>query len=563
MTVALVVLVAVLIAASEPAAGAAATPLSADVALPDIASTYGSGVFGQWTVDSFGLPAYRYTMDEEANPLARQPNLSGSTDAWSQVGNTRVKANAYNHGYTQLWSQDRLAQWTNYYDAAHGHFSGGFGYVNVDGKVFSTLYDDRPASATTSRTFGVGYYAHSMAADGAAVSDVVFAPFGNDPVLVHQVTISNTSSRTEHLSWFEYWDDNPYVPDAKDFPRDRRTDLVGPHPDTGDGSGLHGRGHRSFDHLRRAGGWPYRRIHHDPGLLLRNREPGPTSGGGGRPAVQPDGRRGARGQRGLHPLRAAEQRGSRSRSVGDAPVSLGSAHPGQIPGLVAKYRAAADPFTASEHAWVRALPKLSVAGLPWLGREFLWDGYLLRSATVDEEVVRRPHHHPGGLLPVRIGAKPGHPKLAPLPAADELRGPLSGPTDPRLRRPIPAGGLGQLPYGSTDLCQAFNLGQQDDSDFWLMLAASQYALVTRDFSFFDRQVRYYGTSSTGSLWDHIKLAFEHQQSLLGPHGEYQFSRHGRLERRPAGQLRHDRVHSGRRPVRLRLPTAGHGGRPGG
>ena len=36
-------------------------------------------------------------------------------------------ANAYNHGYTQLWSQDRVYQWVNRYSAAQRQFAGGFG----------------------------------------------------------------------------------------------------------------------------------------------------------------------------------------------------------------------------------------------------------------------------------------------------------------------------------------------------------------------------------------------------------------------------------------------------
>ena len=31
----------------------------------------------------------------------------GATDNWSQVGNDAIVANAYNHGYMQLWSSAR------------------------------------------------------------------------------------------------------------------------------------------------------------------------------------------------------------------------------------------------------------------------------------------------------------------------------------------------------------------------------------------------------------------------------------------------------------------------
>ena len=48
------------------ASQSAPPPLSADQALPDLASAFGSGSFGRWIVDGFGLPAYRYDVDELA-----------------------------------------------------------------------------------------------------------------------------------------------------------------------------------------------------------------------------------------------------------------------------------------------------------------------------------------------------------------------------------------------------------------------------------------------------------------------------------------------------------------
>ena len=158
-----------------------------------------------------GASAYDYTIDQETNPIAAQPELSGAVDAWSQVGNDHIVADASNHGYVQLWSQDRLWQWMNYYDASHQHYAGGFGYLNVAGKVTSTLYDDRPAGASTDRRFGVGYYAKSTTVPGISEHDTVYAPFGDDSVLLDDVTITNTASSTQKGSYFEYWDVNPEV----------------------------------------------------------------------------------------------------------------------------------------------------------------------------------------------------------------------------------------------------------------------------------------------------------------------------------------------------------------
>ena len=137
------------LAGSDPAAGAAAKP-------------FGSGAFGAWgPVDRFGLPAYRYAIDEATRP-ARRPAASsrGRTDAWHQVGNDHIVANAYNHGYVQLWSQDRRYQWANRYDAADRATTraASASCASADARS-ARCYDDRPAGARTGRDFGVGYVA--------------------------------------------------------------------------------------------------------------------------------------------------------------------------------------------------------------------------------------------------------------------------------------------------------------------------------------------------------------------------------------------------------------------
>jgi len=138
--------------ALAPAALAAGPPpLSSDTARVDIASDHGAGVFGDWRVDAFGLPAYRYTIDEAKAPAAAQPELAGSRLAWHQLGNDHVVADAFNDGFIQLWSQDRVYSWTNMNQPDYAHYAGGYGYLNVDGKAYSTAYEDRPAGAATER----------------------------------------------------------------------------------------------------------------------------------------------------------------------------------------------------------------------------------------------------------------------------------------------------------------------------------------------------------------------------------------------------------------------------
>src|SRR5262249_25836097 len=148
------------------AAPTAPPPLSADTTPARIDSTYGSGSFGTWHVDATGLPAFSYTLDEASDPRAAQPELAGGTQAQHPVGHDRMVAAAFNHGYTQLWSQDRLQQWANRWDETDRHWAGGFGWLVVDGTVLSTLALDRPPGATLERDFGVGYARKALHADG-------------------------------------------------------------------------------------------------------------------------------------------------------------------------------------------------------------------------------------------------------------------------------------------------------------------------------------------------------------------------------------------------------------
>ena len=85
--------------AAAAAIAGAPPPLSADHHRVAVDSDHGAGVFGDWRVDEFGLPAYRYTLDEATSPAAAQPELAGSRLAWHQLGNDHVVANAYNDGF--------------------------------------------------------------------------------------------------------------------------------------------------------------------------------------------------------------------------------------------------------------------------------------------------------------------------------------------------------------------------------------------------------------------------------------------------------------------------------
>ena len=517
--------VAALAAATFPAVAAGSpAPLSAEHSAPSISSTYGSGAFGQWTTDRWGLPAYRYEIDEQTNPVAAQPELSGSNDGWSQLGNDRVVADAFNHGYVQLWSQDRLYQWTNYYDASHDHFAGGYGYLNVGGKVISTLYDDRPAGASTERVFGAGYYAKRLSASGLTTHDTVYAPFGNDPVLLHDVTITNTSSEPVSGSYFEYWDVNPEVQGVTQLARGylspaydgaTRTLSVAQLPDDADA--------RPLSIFASALGTPVTAYDADTKAFFGSgtrAQPDAVKAGTLTGAVAPPSPNGVEG---------------RAMFAFQTPFSLkpgasvtlryayGYAHPTEISTLVARYESQTGALARSERAWSSWLPKVDLgSAYAWLSRELEWDAYTVRSDSTYEECAGHHILSQGGYYQYYFGEN------------EAFRDPLQHVlpmiwSDPALARDVidysageqPAG-TGAVPYGMLSLCRRFDLGTSDDMDQWLLWAASEYVLSTRDYAFLKDVVPYWGGAGSGTVWDHLKLAFFHQENVIGtgPHGEY-------------------------------------------
>jgi hypothetical protein len=506
------------------AAGArpAPAPLSRDASRSDVASTFGSGSFGRWIVDRFGLPEYRYDIDEQTAPRARQPELDGATAAQHELGNDHIVADAFNDGYTELWSQDRLAQWANRFDPAARHYAGGYGYLNVGGRVLSTLYLDRPRAGSLRRWFGVGYYERALRTDGVAVREDVYAPFGDDPLLLHDVTITNTTARPERVSWFEYWDVNPYDQTAH-----RNRALARP---------VWHAAARTLTVAQTANGGDDR-----PLTIFAAALQGPLAGHetsvaaffgrGGRSvpaAVAADRLRG-----GTAPATASGHAGGTLFAF-RAPLSLGPgrsvtlryayglAHPGAIGELVTRYRRRPQSFTASERAWAGWLPKASFGpGRAWVARELEWDAYLLRAASVYEEACGHHTITQGGYYQYSSGENLGSRSwlhyLLPMVYAD--------PAMAReiLRYSVRVQSLhdGALPYGIRPLCKPFNpFGTSDDLDFWLLLAAAEYGLGTRDVAFFSARVPFADSARPVSIWEHIKLAFRHQESLRGPHGGY-------------------------------------------
>jgi hypothetical protein len=156
---------------------------------------FGSGYFGHWISDEFGLPAYRYTSDQISDPAAVSPvhpQWRSATDHTHQVGNDRLIAAVSNYGFVQVRQDEGSPKFLNDYAPEHGRYGAGIGFL-TDGKtVLSTFYPGHGESFE--RTFGEGYYRKTVKGSDYEVDQAIIAPFGDDPVLVSRVTVTNRGS---------------------------------------------------------------------------------------------------------------------------------------------------------------------------------------------------------------------------------------------------------------------------------------------------------------------------------------------------------------------------------
>ncbi len=348
----------------------------------------------------------------------------------------------------------------------------------------------------------------------------MYPPFGNDPMLLHDVAIRNDTSRRRRVTWFEYWDVNPYdqatktqigtgpvrwLPSLRALETTQSPTTLDRRPLTIFAAVLRGPlgGHvgdaRAFFGAGSRG---------QPAAVVAGRLNG---------ALAPGAHAGAVG----HAMFAF----SAPIVVGPhATVTLryayGAAHASAVPALARKYQRMSSPLRVSEQKWRAWLPQITFGpGRAWLSRELQWDAYTVRSGATYEECRGRHIISQGGYYQYAFGFQ------------GAFRDPLQHIlpmiyADPSLARDVllysaqeqPRVG-GQIPYAMTEFCRPIKFGNSDDLDVWLLLAASEYGLATRDLRVFNTPVSF-SDGGRATLWDHLKLAFRHQESLHGPHGGY-------------------------------------------
>ncbi len=170
--------------------------------------TTGSGIFGTWFTDDAGLPAYRYAFDEQADDRALWANTEGveRRDHWLAFGNSRVNAFFSNDGPVEVVLQDRGVSYLDKRDDARRNFGGGFSFIDDGEARWCSAYAWRPKPSATRRESGIGWARAETTHRGVKVSRRLFAPPGDDAVVLDEVTLTNTSQQRRSLKHFEYWD---------------------------------------------------------------------------------------------------------------------------------------------------------------------------------------------------------------------------------------------------------------------------------------------------------------------------------------------------------------------
>jgi len=181
---------------------------------------FGSGYFGEWVTDEFGLTAYRYTCNHITDPKARTAVNSQwrpQNEHLHQVGNDRLVCTASNFGHIQVRQDEGSPKYLNDFDPENHQYGGGFGYLTDGTTMLSTYFSGHEESFD--RVFGIGYYRKNSKSEGLSADQIIFAPYGDDPLVISQVRIENHREEAVDLRWIEYWGCQQYQLSFKAFAR--------------------------------------------------------------------------------------------------------------------------------------------------------------------------------------------------------------------------------------------------------------------------------------------------------------------------------------------------------
>jgi hypothetical protein len=538
------------------------------------AKAYGSGHFGEWITDEFGLPAYKYTCNQITDAKAISPvhkEWRSPTDHTHQVGNDRLVAAVSNYGYVQVRQDEGSPKFLNDYCPEQGLYGAGIGFL-TDGKAtLSTYYPGN--GETFDRVMGEGYLKKTVKGHSYEVEQTVLAPFGDDPVMVSMVKVTNHGASAADLRWVEYWGAQNNQFSFRSRMEARRLD------DATKGAALRRAFAARFVHKfeKMANGltetqtfqgrtpqdeamWqkievvmkdpasPYGgHIHQSaPEASMEDLTPPSTFlvsldapmdgfatdaasffGSGG--IEHPAGLSGKLGElnkdlsstgpgSALLLERHLHLKPSESKTIyflyGYVPAGYKAAE------LIKKY--SADPagiLKRSSAAWKKEGLQFSVAGEPWVSREISWHNYYLRSSmTYDsyfrEHIISQGHVYQYIMGFQGAGRDPLQHTMPYIFSDAEI---VKGIIRYTLKEIQPDG---SIPYGivgsGVPMPSEFDPG---DQEMWLLWTTAEYVLATRDKKFLDEKIIPYPNQKASpndpTVREHLGRAFTHLVNVIG------------------------------------------------
>ena len=533
---------------------------------------YGSGHFGEWIEDEFGLPAYHYTCDQTTDPkavTAVTPGILGEREHVHQVGNDRVTAIVSNYGHVRVRQDEGGPKFLNDYAPEMGQFGGGIGYLTGGPESLSTFYGG--GSQNFDRVFGMGYLRKRVAGGDFHVDQTIFAPFGDDPVLVSQVTITNGSQSAATVRWIEYWGCRNYQFSFRSFiesfsgqgspvelrrrfgqrftSRIRLVDqdigltetkeFVGRAPEEEAvwqrmKAALAGNTNNFIGPIQEETlGAAFEDIH-PPATFLVSLD-GPADGysangkaffgSGG--ALHPDGL-----GRSLDGKLDAEDSEPAMLLERQFPLAAGESKTlhflyGYLPAgfrmetLVARYRkSAGTAWKDSSNKWKSSGMRFSVSTQPWVARETAWNHYCLRSSLTYDDFFQEHILNQNGFYQYVMGFQGAarDPLQHCLPFLFSDPDIVKGILRYTLKEVRPDG---SIPYGIVGRGVVAPMVADNASDLplWLLWTASEYVLATRDRGFLDEQVPTWplhgATQKTESVRNVLASCYRHQVADVG------------------------------------------------
>ena len=538
---------------------------------PNSDAACGSGNFGKWIEDEFGLPAFNYTANQTTNPHAVtdvQPGILAPTEHIHQVGNDRITALASNYGHVHVRQDEGCPKILNDVDPETSQFGGGLGYLTDGQETLSTYFDG--SGAGFERVFGVGYYRKRVAGRSYSVDQVIWAPFGDDPVLLSQATVMNRTDAFATVRWVEYWGCQPFqlsfrsaiesmsgmgttLQLRRDLGRRFKHTIMRLDGMRGlkDSTRFEGRSEdeeaawqRVKAGLKRTQngfitpledlkpGTDFDSVDLPPTFLVSLDAPatgmssdaGSFFGSGG--PANPSGLHEALGG-------STEHGGARAGLLLERTLRLGPKEKrtltfmyGYLPegfrleSLIARYQnAPASQVKTSSEEWKQRGMRFDVPAEPWIKREATWNHYYLRSSQTYDDFFGEHILNQNGFYQYTMGFQGA--------ARDPLQHCLPFLfSDPEIVRSILRYTLkevrddGSLPYGIVGHGVVAPIISDNASDLpiWLLWTASEYVLATRDADFLNETIpaRFSATAGrTESVRKLLERCYRHQVEHVG------------------------------------------------